>query len=84
MDSVFSIYDGGVYCLECSSGGFDLDITQTKILQLLYFVKLSKVDKSFVDVVKDDIPKILNIIDLYYQKHLDFISKAKEVTREII
>lgn len=84
QDAVFSIYNGGVYCLNCATDSFDLTSNETKVLQLLYFVKLNKVDKTFESVVKDDISKILNILDLYYQKHLDFTSKAKEVTREIM
>ncbi len=84
QNAVFSVYDGGVYCLNCINDGFDLNVNQTKVLQLLYFIKVSKVDKAFEKVVKTDISKILNIMDLYYQKHLDFISKAKEVTKEII
>ena len=57
--------------------------SETKTLQLLYLVKLDKIDNKFINVVKDDIPKISSVIDLYYQKHLDFKSKVKQVKQSI-
>lgn len=50
----------------------------------LRFIKLNKVDKEFINLVLPDIDKILNVMDLYYGKYLDFQSKAKEVTKKIV
>lgn len=80
----FSIYHGGIRCDRCGGKeSFDLNDSETKTLQLLYLVKLDKIDNKFINVVKDDIPKISSVIDLYYQKHLDFKSKVKQVKQSI-
>lgn len=81
----FSVYNGGVYCPLCARHQpYELNEEETEALRLLYLVKLNKVDTQFIDIVSPSIIKISNIIDLYYQKHLDFMSKAKEVTKQII
>ena len=41
------------------------------------------VDKKLESIVKDNLKKLLWVIDLYYQKHLDFTSKAKIVMKEM-
>lgn len=85
VDGYFSIYDGGVSCSKCNSlGSYDLNVDETKTLELLMFIKLNKIDENFVKIVSLHIDKILNTIDLYYQKHLDFQSKAKEITKMIV
>lgn len=83
-NGVFSVYNGGCFCENCKNGvSFELDELETKVFILLYLVKIKMVDKNFEIVVKDDVKKILSIVDLYYQKHLDFTSKAKKVMRSI-
>lgn len=83
-NGVFSIYNGGCFCRNCkSTESFDLDETQMKSLKLLYLIKLKMVDKKLESVVKNDLKKLLWVIDLYYQKHLDFTSKAKLVMKEM-
>lgn len=85
VDGFFSIYDGGVTCIKCNSlGPYDLNVDETKTLELLMFIKLNKIDEKFEKIVSKNIDKILNIMDLYYQKHLDFQSKAKEITKMIV
>lgn len=84
-DGVFSIYDGGIRCTKCNYDNiYDLNNEETKTIELLMYIKLNKIDASFVNIVKKDVDKILSIMDLYYQKHLDFESKAKKVTKMII
>lgn len=85
IDGSFSIFDGGIKCQKCNDlNTYDLNNHETKILQLLMFIKLNKVDKDFINLVLPDIDKILNVMDLYYGKYLDFQSKAKEVTKKIV
>ena len=80
----FSIYHGGVRCDACGGAtSHDLNEYETKSIQLLYYVKLDKVDAELLNIVKNDIPKISNVIDYYYQQHLDFTSKVKTVKKSI-
>lgn len=80
----FSILHGGIRCERCGgSSSYDLNESETKTLQLLYLVKLDKVDDNFIKVVQPNISKISTIIDAYYNSYLDFISKAKQVKKSI-
>ncbi len=84
-NGVFSVYNGGCFCENCKNDfSYELNELETKVFILLYLVKIKMVDQKFEEVVKADIKKILSIIDLYYQKHLDFSSKAKNVMHTII
>lgn len=81
----FSINDGGIYCPSClGSHPYELNPTVTNELKLLYLIKPSKVDKKLMDLLKDDLNRLSEIIDLYYIKHLDFSSKAKNVTKTLL
>lgn len=83
-NGVFSIYNGGCFCRSCKiMESYDLNEEETKALTLLYLIKLKMVDKKLEAIVKDNLKKLLWVIDLYYQKHLDFTSKAKIVMKEM-
>jgi len=83
-DGVFSVVDGGVYHRRCVSSSIDLNEEQTKILKLLYLIKLKNVDNQFYSLVKDDLDDISKIVDYYYRKHLDFSSNSKKIINEIL
>lgn len=81
----FSINEGGVYCHSClGAHPYELNPTLTNELKLLYLIKPSKADKKLVELLNDDINRLLEIIDLYYINHLDFSSKAKNVTKTLL
>ena len=84
-DGVFSISAGGCYCRKCMFNfPYDLNVSQTKMLKLLYLIKPQNVDKKLESLVIDDLDTISHIVDLYYQRYLDFISKAKPVASSIL
>lgn len=84
-NGVFSVDNGGCYCEKCKQYiSFQLDENETKVFKLLYLVKLRLVDQNLEKIVINDLKKILNVIDLYYQHYFDFTSKAKKITCSII
>ena len=50
----------------------------------MYFIKADKIDDEFLKLVSEYTNKISNVIDKFYEKHLDFYSKAKKIIKEII
>lgn len=83
-DAVFSIYNGGIVCKEHLINNFELNTTCTNALKLMYFIKPDKIDESFLSLVNEYTMTISNVIDKFYEKHLDFYSKAKKIIYEII
>lgn len=77
---VFSINDGGIICDECNVLiDYELTKEQTEIFKLIYLIKLEKINLDFINYIKPHIIQISNILDRYYNTHLDFYSKSKKV-----
>ncbi len=83
-DAVFSIYNGGIICNNHQINNYELDSLCTNALKLMYFIKPDKIDEEFLKLVSEYTNRISNVIDKFYEKHLDFYSKAKKIIKEII
>lgn len=83
-DAYFRVIDGGCYdeiCLDNKS--YDLSSNQTKILKLLYLIKLENVNDELYNLVESELLNLSKIIDYFYQYHLGFTSNAKRIAFEI-
>ena len=82
---LFSINNGGTVCAKCSlQSGFDLNIDETELFKYLYLIKIDKIDEDFLKIVNDLNIKLDDIIDKYYDKHIDFRSKTKKIIKKVL
>ena len=82
-DASFSVASGGVICKKHLNHFVDLNEVETKALKLLYFIKMDKVDDEFLSLVSEYANKIFDTVDKFYERHLDFHSKAKKIIKVI-
>jgi len=83
-DGCFSVEAAGVVCRDdCWNILTDLSFNHTKMMKYLYTIKLDKVDENFLGLVSQFIPEIAEVIDRYYQRYLDFTSKAKLIGQKM-
>lgn len=83
-DLMLSVDLGGTCCKNCQNfNKVDLTKEETEIFKYLYYIKLEKIDEEFlktIDNLKIDFTKI---IDMYYQKYIDFHSKVKKIIEKV-
>lgn len=83
-DYAFSVFFGGTICSSCAGKvGYQLDINQTKIFKYLYLIKMDKVDQVFLDLITESQVALDETIDQYYEKYMDFTSKAKQIIKKV-
>lgn len=72
---------GGIVCLDCTAHYIHAPLNEenTKNIKYLYLIKLEKVDDVFLSQLSLDIREVNEKIDEYYQRYLDFDSKAKKI-----
>ena len=83
-DGKFSVENGGVICNKHLINYVNLDDVETKALKLIYYIKPDKIDDEFLKLIKDYEQNIMKTIDSFYERHLDFHSKAKKIMKTII
>lgn len=84
-DLMLSLDTGGVCCANClSNHNYLLNVDETKIFKYLYLIKLEKVDEKFLQIISDSKVNLSSFIDRYYEKYIDFSSKAKKVIKKIV
>lgn len=82
-NAFFSVKHGGVICENHTDEIIDLNENETTSLKLLFYIKPDKIDDEFLKITDKYIPVLDNVIDKFYQRHLDFYSKAKKIIKEI-
>ncbi|MCM1259549.1 MAG: DNA repair protein RecO [Prevotella sp.] len=83
-DYAFSVFFGGTICLDCAKRvGYQLDRDETKIFKYLYLIKMDKVDEVFLDLIAKSEVVLDETIDQYYEKYMDFTSKAKQIIKKV-
>lgn len=83
-DGCFSVENGGVICSNHDINYINLNQTETKALKLMYFIKPDKIDEEFLKLLKDYEQSIIKTIDSFYERHLEFHSKAKKIIKTIL
>lgn len=82
---LLSINNGGTVCSKCSYQlGYDLNSSETELFKYLYLIKLEKIDEDFLKIVSNLNIKLDDIIDKYYEKHIDFHSKTKKIIKKVL
>lgn len=77
---MLSIDLGGVCCRTCASfNKIDLTKEETEIFKYLYYIKIEKIDEDFLKTIDNLKIHFSKVIDLYYQKYIDFYSKVKKI-----
>ena len=79
----FSVSSGGIICRKHQINNYDLDSLSTNALKLLYYIKIDKIDEDFLKLINDYSITISNVIDKFYERHLDFHSKTKKIIKTI-
>lgn len=83
-DGCLDIMMGGMVCDKCFHLGENIiNQKQSLMLKMIYYCKLVPFDEDVYHYVKSDLESLNQIIDFYYESHLDFISKAKKVNEKI-
>lgn len=83
-DLMLSVDLGGVCCKNCQSfNKVDLTKEETEIFKYLYYIKLDKIDEEFLKTINNLNLDFTKIIDLYYQKYIDFYSKVKKIIAKV-
>lgn len=78
------INDGGILCKQCSINNMYLvDTSISKYFKLIYLTKMNNIDLVFNPLFIGYINKIQDVVDIYYESHLDFHSKTKELIKKI-
>ena len=76
---------GGLVCPNCAQNfDCDLNIENSKIVKYLYHIKMEKVDEKFLSLIDVFYDQITKKIDKYYEKHIDFYNKSKEIFYKLI
>lgn len=83
-DGSFSVENGGVICTKHMINYVNLNQTETKALQLLYFIKPDKIDEEFLKLISDYEQNLIKTVDSFYERHLDYHSKAKMIIKTIL
>ncbi len=79
------INSGGLLCPKCASNcECDLNIENSKIIKYLYHIKIEKIDEKFLSLIDVFYNPITKIVDKYYEKHIDFYNKSKEIFYKVI
>ena len=82
---LLSVNNGGTVCSKCSfQMGYDLNIDETEIFKYLYLIKIEKIDEEFLKIINDLKIKLDDVIDKYYDKHIDFRSKTKKIIKKVL
>lgn len=82
---VLSIKHAGTICKLCSKyTEYELNESATKVYQYLYCIKLEKADEAFFGLIHQTKIDLDDWIDRYYEKYIDFYSKAKKVIRKVL
>lgn len=86
IESGFLYVDsGGLICPQCANYfECDLNFESSKIVKYLYHIKLNKVDDHFLSLIEVFYDQITKKIDKYYEKHIDFYNKSKEIFYKVI
>ena len=80
-----SIDEGGLLCQDCSSLLVcDLNIENSKIIKYLYHIRMNKIDDNFLSLIEVFYEEITQKVDKYYEKHIDFYNKSKEIFYKVI
>lgn len=83
-DYAFSVFFGGTICSSCASRvGYQLDVAETKIWKYLYLIKMEKVDEVFLELIAKSQVSLDETIDQYYERYMDFTSKAKQIIKKV-
>lgn len=79
---VFSIREAGVICKNCQNNfQYDLNTQDTSVLKYLYYVKLDNL--SSIDLTYN-YQNISEVVDKYYEYHIDFQSKVKKTLKNLL
>ncbi len=79
------VNSGGLLCPECASNyECDLNIENSKIIKYLYHIKVEKIDEKFLSLIDVFYDQITKTVDKYYEKHIDFYNKSKEIFYKVI
>jgi DNA repair protein recO len=82
---VLSLKHAGTICKTCSPYvEYELNESATKVYQYLYFIKLDKADEHFFNLIYQTNIDLDDWINQYYEKYIDFYSKAKKVIRKVL
>lgn len=86
LESGYLLVDGGgLLCPNCSMNfECDLSVKESKIVKYLYYIKMEKVDETFLSLIDFFYDRITKKIDKYYEKHIDFYNKSKEIFYKLI
>lgn len=81
---VLSLKIAGAVCKDCKENvEYELDENQTKVYQYLYLIKLEKIDEAFLQLVNKTDVHLSDWIDTYYERYIDFYSKAKKIIKKV-
>ncbi len=77
----FSVKDGSAFCIEHQPDNC-YDFNVIKILRLLYYYDINQNKELVID--KDTYQKTRNLIDEYYEYHLNYRSKSRKILKGLI
>lgn len=79
------VNSGGLICPKCSLNfECDLNIEESKIVKYLYHIRMEKIDETFLSLIEVFYDHLTKKIDKYYEKHIDFYNKSKEIFYKLI
>lgn len=82
---VLSLKYAGTICESCCKYvEYELNESATRVYQYLYFIKLDKADEKFFNLIHQTQVNLEDWINQYYEKYIDFYSKAKKVIRKVL
>ena len=82
---VFCVNSGGTVCSKCALQlGYDLNLDETELFKYLYLIKVDKIDEEFLKIIGNLNINLDNVIDKYYEKHIDFHNKTKKIIKKVI
>jgi DNA repair protein RecO (recombination protein O) len=80
-DLVFSVKDGSVFCQEHKPESY-YDVSTVNLIKKIYYYDINKNIELEVD--KSDYISIRNLIDEYYEFHLNYRSKSRKILKGLI
>lgn len=84
-DGYLFVNSGGFLCPICAQNfECDLNVENSKIVKYLYHIRMEKIDENFLSLIDVFYEQITKKIDKYYEKHIDFYNKSKEIFYKLI
>ena len=82
LGKYFSVKHGGNVCEKCSDFT-SCNAELSKLIEMIFYIKITKISEEFLKIVNDFILEIDKVISEYYETYFDYHNKNKKMLTKI-